>query len=322
MLSDSCPTSNLHRRESGESFRRKDRICRWPIGSVESRGVQVMAYYRLGSILLLSLLVRPGVGDARLAAQETTKPEGQGGEQPRPDQDAARRLEQYKRAAGRYTIERHSDPSATLSLKAEPVFRWNSPLRTAYDGVLFIWTADGRPEAAATFYRNIRDGAPYEQHEFQSLAAAGLTASYAGREVWGARDAGVTPEPIPGAPRPATTPAARLRQMRALAEEFRAEVTDRKGTSPLRLLTQPLYRYEASRADLVDGALFAFVHATDPEVLLLIEARPVDGSPVWYYGLARMSGFPLRAFYKDRPVWEVRSINSSYKNMPAPEQPR
>lgn len=49
---------------------------------------------------------------------------------------------------------------------------------------------------------------------------------------------------------------------------------------------------------------------------------PVEGKPTWHYGLARMSGWPLRAWCKDRPVWEVRSINSSYRNIAAPEQPR
>ena len=96
-------------------------------------------------------------------------------------------------------------------------------------------------------------------------------------------------------PRPASSPAARLRQMRALAEEFRAEVNEHGVSSSLRQLKQPLYRYEPGRPDAGDGALFAFVHATDPEILLVIEARPVDDQPAWHFGLARMSGFPLRA---------------------------
>jgi hypothetical protein len=43
----------------------------------------------------------------------------------------------------------------------------------------------------------------------------------------------------------------------------------------LRLLPHPLYRYESTDPDVVDGALFAFVTSagTDPEALLAIEAR-------------------------------------------------
>jgi hypothetical protein len=275
-----------------------------------------MARYRFGPVFLAALLAHPAV-------QETVaRPDGPSGGQPTADRGAAERLGEYKRAAGRYTIERHSDPPVTLALKPDPVFRWTSPLRTAYDGVMFVWIVDGRPEVAATFYRNIRDGVPFEQHEFQSLAASALTATYGGWEVWNAREAGLTLKPIPGAPPPAPSAAARLRQMHALSEEFRAETTDHKGTSPLRLLSHPLYRYEKGPSGPVDGAMFGFVHATDPEVLLLIEARPAGGSPAWHYGFARMSGFRLRAWHKDRPVWDVRSISSSYINIAAPDQPR
>ena len=45
----------------------------------------------------------------------------------------------------------------------------------------------------------------------------------------------------------------------------------------MRLLTEPLYRYENTKGDLIDGGLFAFVVATDPDAFLLIEARRTKG---------------------------------------------
>ena len=54
-------------------------------------------------------------------------------------------------------------------------------------------------------------------------------------------------------------------------------------TRPLRLLTQPIYKYETADSG---GALFAFVEGTDPEVFLMIEARTVDAGSVWHYALA------------------------------------
>ena len=39
----------------------------------------------------------------------------------------------------------------------------------------------------------------------------------------------------------------------------------------LRLLATPLYRYRDTSPEGSDGALFAFVQGTDPEVLLLVE---------------------------------------------------
>jgi hypothetical protein len=77
----------------------------------------------------------------------------------------------------------------------------------------------------------------------------------------------------------------------------------------LRLLPKPIYRYEAPQADAADGALFAFVQATDPEVLLLIDVRNRDGAPAWHYALARMSRVNLRAEHKDRVVWRVEREN-------------
>ena len=80
---------------------------------------------------------------------------------------------------------------------------------------------------------------------------------------------------------PADSAAARLRQMRALAQEFTGRQTNREGVDrDMRLLAQPIYRYENTKGDLIDGGLFVFVLGTDPEVFLLIEARrPPSGAP-------------------------------------------
>jgi hypothetical protein len=48
---------------------------------------------------------------------------------------------------------------------------------------------------------------------------------------------------------------------------------------------------------------------TDPEVLLGIETRPVDGASVWRCGLARIAMANMRAQHKDRRVWSVDRVN-------------
>ena len=45
----------------------------------------------------------------------------------------------------------------------------------------------------------------------------------------------------------------------------------------MRLLAHPIYHYENTKGDLIDGGLFAFVQGTDPEVFLLVEARRPGG---------------------------------------------
>jgi hypothetical protein len=169
-----------------------------------------------------------------------------------------------------------------------------------------------------------------EDDEFESLATTGLRATRDGQAVWVPRTAGVELASVPGAPKPAATAAERLRQMRALAHEFHAFFDLPKEKSELRLLAKPLYRYETNRPDLPDGALFAFVQATDPEVLLVIEARSAGGgsAPVWHYGFARMSMVNLRAQHKDRNVWSVNwasnyeDPNQPYVTLRAPDRPK
>jgi hypothetical protein len=191
---------------------------------------------------------------------------------------------------------------------------------------VFVWVADGRPEVVASFYRYGSRDEVTEEHEFQSLATVPLTGTRDGRVVWSPPSAGVALAPIPGAPDPAETPAARLRQMRALEREFKAGFNGPNNKSELRPLTQPLYRYEPTRPDLVDGALFAFVQTTDPEVLLLVEARrPGEGGPAaWHYAFARMSMVWLRGEHKGREVWtadwvsDLAAPNKPYLTIPAP----
>jgi hypothetical protein len=55
-------------------------------------------------------------------------------------------------------------------------------------------------------------------------------------------------------------------------------------------LSTPLYRYEKPPGDVLEGAVFAFVLGTDPELLLVLEARRDEGATVWQYALARMTG--------------------------------
>jgi hypothetical protein len=244
------------------------------------------------------------------------------------DAHGARRMEQLKAAAMAYTIASDANPSGVMKLHEEPVLRWTNPLRKTDDGAVFLWTVAGRPGAIASFYRYRNGEVVQEDHEFQSLATTGLVASRDGRELWSPRVPGVEFTPIPGAPKPASTPAERLRQMRTLARDFHAFFDLPNERSELRLLTKPLYRYETNRNELLDGALFAFVQTTDPEVLLLIEARSVGGAPVWQYAFARMSMVNLRAQHKEQPVWQVdwavqvSAPNMTYLTVRAPKQPR
>ncbi len=243
------------------------------------------------------------------------------------DAVAALRSEELRRSASRYRIVTVSEPPKELVLRPAPVLNWTNPLRGTVAGAVFVWVSDGRPEAVASLFRYTEEGKTVEDNEFQSLATSGLTASRDSETVWAPRTPGLRLSPIPNAPRPAATAAERLRQMHALAREFHAFFDLPRDQSELRLLPKPLYRYETKRPDLLDGALFAFVQTTDPEVLLVIEDRPVNGMPVWHYGIARMSMVNLRAEHKGRKVWNVEwatdyhNPKEPYVTLRAPDRP-
>lgn len=124
------------------------------------------------------------------------------------------------------------------------------------------------------------------------------------------------------APIPAATAAGRLAQMRRLSEQFsiRMEPMDEQPTQ-LRLLPQPIYRYEDNAAGVVDGAVFSFAEGTDPEALLMLEAvRKPNAEAYWQYSLAKMTSRPIVARRHDEVVWSVpgywlnpRSINDAYQ---------
>ena len=152
---------------------------------------------------------------------------------------------------------------------------WTNPVRETDDGLVWLWLSGGRPAAVACFYRAKLEGRTIEAHEFHSLATVLLTATRSGQTVSGPRIPGVIPSPIPGVPQAGVDVRRTAPSDAHPGGEFKASVDLENGGTQLRLLSQPLFRYESE----TDGAVFAFVLTTDPEVLLIIDDRPGAGRP-------------------------------------------
>lgn len=227
-----------------------------------------------------------------------------------PADEAARAAELVAFAnqeARTYTFRREGSDE-TFALHPEPILKWSNPIAGALYGNVYLWTARGRPEVVASIHKWYSP-ARVRENEFQSLSLGTFVAERDGMAVWTSGRPGVVLRPFPDAPAPAGTPAQRLRQMRDLSKEFTARQTNRNGIDrDLRLLTQPLYRYEKTEGGLIDGALFVFTLGTDPQAFLLIEARSVDGGAQWQYALARMNSVHLRATYRGREVWDLPTL--------------
>jgi hypothetical protein len=217
-----------------------------------------------------------------------------------------------KRMAARYEIAAGKDGATKLQLTEEPVLRWSNPERNSGDGCLYLFTDKGRPQAALTIY--LTEDRKAWNHEFQSLAESELVAKKGQAVVWAPDKPGVEFKPVPDAPAPAETAAGRLVQMRALADRFTATVTFRGDKSALRRLAAPVYRHGDPKREPVDGAVFAYVQATDPEVLLLVEARAGRGAPQWHYALARQTMWVVEVQYDGRQVWTVEKWDRATSN--------
>lgn len=209
-----------------------------------------------------------------------------------------------------YTISFADQPKQ----KFEPreVLKWTNPVRHRQLGVVHLWLHEGRAEAMSTVFTNPAlndDTKNVVMHELQSLSLRRITATGSDGQVrWAPAKPGLVLQPIAGAAEPADSPVARLRQMRTLAREFSAHSIAHYGETArweLRLLAQPLYRYESKSSDVLDGAVFAFVSSagTDPELILPIEARKVNDRWAWHAAGARFSDFSLYLRHRDKDVW-------------------
>jgi hypothetical protein len=217
---------------------------------------------------------------------------------------AAARLEIMKSEAARYAFLDAPGGKAAATLHPEPLLRWTNPVAEEEDAALFLWTREGRPEAAAQFFVRKDNW----MHEFQSLSARTFAVEWNGREVWSPEKPGLAFEAVPDAKPPARTTVQRSRQMREIAESFAASVDfnyDVKSRYELRLLPKPVHRY-GGEGEPVEGAIWAFVQGTNPEALLLIEARrPTGADPSWQYAIAAMTSYPAEVTRHGKSVWKV-----------------
>lgn len=221
----------------------------------------------------------------------------------------------FDRAAAGYKIYRDQEHREKLRLRAEPVYKWKAA--SADDGIfgaVYVWTHDGCAENVACFWRSVQGVQVSLAHEFHSLSPVPLVANSTPRAAWRPK-AGLKRQQFDEAPAPLEKAPVRLAQMRRLAGGFSAHTESLDGgRTELRLLSAPLYRYESTSPEAVDGALFAFVCSvgTDPEAFLLLEARPTDDGPRWHYALARFSHLDTFVSYGGKQVWKaVRGGNDT-----------
>ena len=241
-----------------------------------------------------ALLIATGMPGDRLSGQDAAKVSAKEGER--------KWLDEMKQIVQAFQVAVIDDQNnrTPASMTPEPLHRWTDPTRPFSGGALWAWKCSSRPVAiiAIELY-----GA--WSLEFVSLSTGRVRADD-GAMHWAPAKAGVELHDVPEAPAPAVDEAGRLRQMRELARKFTATELWEGRHHALRLLPHPINRYADPASGLVDGALFIYANGTNPEVLLMVEARRRgDGPPKWTFAAAALSKSELHLKSGSRDVWTV-----------------
>lgn len=220
--------------------------------------------------------------------------------------------------ARKYVIESTKD-RVKLKLNEKSLLNWTNPSRQQERGAIYVWTHEDRPLAIGSLFTYEYDDKVYAKHEFQSFSAGPLRSTFEGKFAWTPKAAGIEWREFESAPAPGTTHVNRLLQMRQLARPFRAELVSPKADkTELRLLSRPLLEYSSPKNGIVDGAIFSFAVATDPEVLLLIEAFEEESNGARRTGFrrafARFHYWNVSVYEGDRKVWDAPTDTSHEMN--------
>ncbi|HUY89753.1 MAG TPA: hypothetical protein VMV10_13550 [Pirellulales bacterium] len=212
--------------------------------------------------------------------------------------------EQYRQAAEhmRRFGMRRADDGTPIKLIDRPLLSFGDSARAYNRGTLWGWGKAGRPAAFMELFR-AGDEADEWHHAVTLCSSERVILKASKADIWTPSQAPPEMKQIPDAPAPSETPARRLRQMKELARRFTAhEIWGSR--IELRLLVQPVHRYDDRPSKIVDGAVFVVAHDTNPEAVLLLDA--LGASPAearWHYSLMRSGHAEIHVEFDEKEVW-------------------
>jgi hypothetical protein len=248
-----------------------------------------------------------------VAADEPTKQAAEN----EPKQEEKTKVEKdIDRSFDRYKVFVEGDPKPLTVLS---VLTWNNPLAGGtgkYRTVLFL--QDGQPKSVCCTWGSSSNRL---YHEFGSLTRSGLRGELDGKGSWEMAASSLKFRPVPDSDEPVADRRRRLLQMKKLIRRFGAIETKSRQGKPtreqLRLLPTPLYRYEKESDLIVDGAVFCFVHTTDPEALVVLEAVRSGETTRWEYAFVRRTTLPVIGQLDEETVWSTDEVGyKSFNQLP------
>ena len=296
-----------------------------PLGdaALKGRGEQ-----QFRAIRVLARLVRSDDEATAAAAADALRAVAAGGdpagaERAKEELSYFDRLELMRKMAAAFELlDASQEPKRVpVPLIARPLHRFEDRLRDNLDGTLWGYgrtDKEGgieRPQAViAIFPFTGRGGEEFVWYsDVVSLAAGPLRVSGVDGNPalrWSPANSGEELRAFPDTPPPAEKPDDRLAELHTLARRLEARQNSPAGEKPYDLALWPklLHRYRDEKAGILDGGLFIFVHDTNPEVIVLIEARGKPGQAEtkeaqWRYALHRHTAAPLYVELDGKEVW-------------------
>ncbi len=164
---------------------------------------------------------------------------------------------------GADTIHRDAAGRRRSGSGHDPVYVWTNPVQIRTDRAVFVWTCRGRAEVIGTIFSSPAIGAKVITHEFHSLATTVLDVTHGGEpeeHQWKPSAPGITR--CADRRRPGCGSLLRAAAHADAHPDERVHGPERgqEGTAMgARLLPQPLYRYQSTDPEVLDGAVFSFV---------------------------------------------------------------
>lgn len=218
--------------------------------------------------------------------------------------EMTKRWQSYKASLSRDRKETKLEPHQ------EPLLRWNDPARKdapIKDGALWAWGTKGRPAALLT----------QESYGGQWVCEL-ISAATADRVAvvtdhgwrWSPEEPGLQLSDFDDAPPPAEKTPLRLAQMRSLARRFKiVQIGHDETVYKLRLMSQPIHRYDDASTGLIDGALFVYAWGTNPEAIVVVECQRKQSRNTWLYGFLPITVARIDATLDEKNVWSRPSEN-------------
>lgn len=212
---------------------------------------------------------------------------------------------------------RNTSAKRELRQNKGSLLQWSNPIVGEVYGDSYLWTDQGRPAAFLSIYAKYDRPSGSRRLTFQSLSQDLVTARINETIIWAPAKSGVEFKQLKDVSAPNSRSSIRRLQMTKIVRQFRGRIQeggDSERFRELRLLTTPLYKFESLSNNVEDGAMFAFVDGTDPELLILIESRIENEKRSWFMAPVRQNHRRLQLETKDQTFWDAPAIAPPFPN--------